>query len=342
MSSIIHHHSLSVQPDSKKIAIYLTNKCNLKCKHCFIEGNPHNNDFLTNKQISTGLKYFYKQGYRLVEFTGGESCLSPYFFKAIKEAINIGFRIGINTNGIKSSFLDKISPLQIVKITYSLDGGKAKTHDFLRGPDVFHQCIKSIKKAIELGFRTEAIFTVHQMNLNEIPLAIKLLDKLGVKKLSFNFISNQGTATLNQNLLLPPNSWIKAKKLIESNSDTKQMDLRYPVIFATPKEFKEITKHNPYFCRLSDPVKTEIYPNGKIFNCCLVTDMDSLSSGYVTDTKVVINEQSKNKFLKKYRHLSCPVHQIRRLYASTSNLIPVCLYYKTITCASNSDKLRSL
>lgn len=324
-----------LQTDSKKIAIYLTNKCNLRCKHCFIEGNPVNDQFLNWSQIQTALKHFIKKGFGRVEFTGGESCLSPYLLPATKMAKELGYTVGVNSNGININLPDLLNQNQIDKLTFSLDGGSPETHDFLRGKGVFNKCIETIRKSVSLGYNVEAIFTVHKLNQHEIIPAVKLLDQLGVSRLSFNFISNQGTATLNQDLLLPPESWIEARKTIEEISTSVKMSIRYPIMFVTPDEFTEIKKNTNYFCRILDPVKTEIYPNGNIYHCCLVTDFNNLSAGKVTNTRVIMKTDKERTFVEKYKHLSCPVHAIRKLYASNSKLIPFCLYYKTITPQKN-------
>lgn len=309
----------------------MTNKCNLKCKHCFIEGSPENEDFLSWEQISTALKYFAKHGYAKVEFTGGESCLSPYLIPATKLAKSLNYSVGVNSNGININLINILETNYVDKITISLDGASSETHDFLRGKGVFNQVIKTIKKSINKGFHTEAIYTVHKLNFHEIEHAIKLLDDIGVKRLSFNFISNQGTATLNQDLLLPPEKWVEARKIIDSHSDTKQMSIRYPLLFVTPKEFEEIKKHTEYFCRLLEPTKTDIYPNGNIYHCCLVIDFGNLAAGKVTDTKVIMNSIKERRFAIKYNHMSCPIHAVKKLYANSSTLIPFCIYYKSIT-----------
>lgn len=319
-----------LQTDQKKIAIYLTNKCNLRCKHCFIEGSPLNEEFLSWSQIKTTLGYFAKKDYLAVELTGGESCLSPFFIRTIQLAKKLNYFVGVNTNGTNPQIIDVLKPGEIDKITFSLDGSKKATHDQLRGQGVFEHCLKNIKEAIARGFYCEAIFTVHRHNISEIPSTILLLDSLGIKKLSFNFISNQGTATFNQGLLITPEDWLKARKLIETTAPkTSHINLRYPLLFVSKEEFAEIKKNINYFCRLIDPVKTEIYPNGNIYHCCLVpSNNNGLTAGKVTPTKIIMNTAKEKAFVKKYQHSSCPAFLTRQLYPASSNLVPLCLYYK--------------
>ncbi len=312
-----------MQTDPKKIAIYLTNKCNLHCKHCFIEGCPKNNQFLSFSQVKTALKYFYQLGFLRVEFTGGEPYLSPYLIPSLKFAKKIGFHTGISTNGTKNEMFLNISPTFVDKITFSLDGATPKTHDFLRGPNVFKCCVKNMKTAITKGYRVEAVYTVHNYNLDDIAPTIKLLDQLGISRLSFNFINNFGSASLNQQFLLDPRRWSEAKKIFSANRNTKTLSLRYPHQFIKPGE-------NPPKCLLLHPVKIEIYPDGNFYGCCLTTHRPELSLGYITNNKVVFDDKQVRLFVKKYHHLPCPAAQTNQLFA-ISDLKPACLYCKTIT-----------
>ena len=226
--------------DKPKISIYLTNRCNLNCKHCFIEGSPQNHIFLSWSKIKNLLN-FYKNQFPIVEFTGGEAILSPYINKSIKLAKHLGFYVGVSTNGLDKTLISNYTPTQIDKLTFSLDGSQPKTHDFLRGRGVFWHCIENIKQAIKKGFRVEVVYTVHKLNINQINSTVDFLDNIGVKKISFNFISNRGHATFNQNILITGKDWITVRKQILAKLTTKQISLRYPIMFATPAEFKQIT-----------------------------------------------------------------------------------------------------
>lgn len=317
--------------DSKKIALYLTNKCNLKCKHCFLEGSPLNEDFLSWKQIKLALNYFYQQDFRHVEITGGESCLSPYFLDTIKEAKRIGYTVGVSTNGTNGHILNIINPKLVDKITFSLDGFRAETHNRLRGPGVYEMCLHNIKLAVAQGYRVEAIYTVHRYNLKEVGPVIKLLDRLKVDRLTFGFINNCGSATLNQHFLIDPKNWITTKKTIEDHSQTKHLSIRYPPLFVTKSEFEKIKNQTDYHCFAAEPVKIEIYPDGYFFGCCFITQNKNLALGRVLDTHVEYDNTNAKKYIKKYQHLSCPALQTGNIFFSNHKLIPVCLYCKIIT-----------
>lgn len=324
-----------MQIDAKRIAIYLTNKCNLRCKHCFIEGSPQNDEFLNWKQIKTALAHFIDKDFRHVEVTGGESCLSPYFLPTIREAKSLGYTVGVSTNGTNSHIFTKFDPKMVDKVTFSLDGATAKTNDDLRGKGVYDQVIKSIKYCVPAGFRVEVVYTVHKYNITEIAAAIKLLDDLGVKRMSFNFINNTGTANFNQDFLINPKQWIDAKKIINANSKTKNMGLRYPLLFVTKKEFEEIKKNYDYKCFIADPVKVELYPDGYFYGCCFTTKSKELSLGRVYEDRVDTDMTNARAYAKKYQHLSCPAVQTGLVFPANNRYVPVCVYYKQIVEADH-------
>jgi MoaA/NifB/PqqE/SkfB family radical SAM enzyme len=317
--------------DSKKIAIYLTNKCNLKCKHCFLEGSPLNENFLNWKQIKAGLNYFFPLNFKHVEITGGESCLSPYFLATIKEAKKIGYTTGVSTNGTNSHIFKLITPKLVDKITFSLDGATAKTHNRLRGPKAYQLCLQNIKNTVAQGYRVEVIYTVHRYNLKEIGPVIKLLDQLKIARLTFGFINNIGSATLNQHFLIEPKNWIAAKKTIEINSKTKYLSLRYPPLFVNKSEFELIKSDTNYHCFMADPVKIEIYPDGYFYSCCFVTHNKELALGRIIDGHVEANKTNIREYSQKYHNLSCPALQTGFIFSNNHKLVPVCLYYKIVT-----------
>ena len=323
--------------DSKKIALYLTNKCNLRCKHCFIEGSPCNDSFLSWKKIKTALNYFFSQDFKHVEITGGEACLSPFFLDTIKKAKKIGYTVGVSTNGTHNSIFKLITPKLVDKVTFSLDGATAKTHDYLRGSGVYKLCLQNIKRTVSQGYHIEVIYTVHRYNLNEIAATIKLLDRLKVSRLSFSFINNTGSATLNQNFLIETKNWTKAKKIIEANSQTKNLSLRYPPLFSSKSEFEKIKKSSKYHCFVADPVKIEIYPDGYFYGCCFVTHNKELALGKIFDDRVQTDNTNAKKYIHKYRHLSCPAIQTSLIFSNNHQLIPVCLYHKVITKPHSLD-----
>lgn len=96
----------------------LTDKCNLNCEFCSNE-NRESNEF-TLDEVKNTLKTFSEIGAKAVEFTGGEPTLHPNINEIVSYAKEIGFSIGIKSNGVnihKSLKVDTIKKTGWIRIS---------------------------------------------------------------------------------------------------------------------------------------------------------------------------------------------------------------------------------
>jgi Fe-coproporphyrin III synthase len=323
----------------KKVSIFLTNKCNLQCKHCYIKASPKGHLTFNLADVKKSLDFFYQNGYRSVEFTGGEACFSPHLKPSVIYARSLGYtKIGIDTNGTNPILFKEFTPRQIDRFTISLDGASAKTHNQLRGPKVFERCLKSIKLALSRNFRIEVIFTVNKLNLKEIPKLAHLLDDLGVSRLSFNFISAMGTAKNHPDILITPKEWDDATKTIKNlQPDMKNILLRFPKRFISPNAYtKKIATE--FYCRLSNPDKAYLFPDGNIYHCCLLAGQSKYSSAHLKDHHIWNHSEQELQILKEYPDASCPALQMINPSNKSNGHIPLCIYHKKILPGRNKNR----
>lgn len=325
---------MKTEPTILSLSVYLTNLCNLRCKHCFLRASPEGKNHLTWKQIKTVLDYYRSHNYQIVEFTGGEACLSPYIRRAVTYARQIGFpSVGINTNAVTTKAIDLFSPAELDKITVSLDGVNSQTHDLIRGEGAFERTMATIRRAIDKGFNVETIFTVNSYNQGDILKVIRLLDSIGVSKLSLNYVSPIGNAKDNSQILISPEQWVKIRQKIEKVNKLKNLTIRYPLMFVTPSELKEM-KTQGYHCILTNSSKTEIRPDGNVYHCCLTVEEPKVVGGQIKNSKIIIDNKKEINFLQQHPNHPCPA----RTYLTSKKLIPVCVYYKKLVEPSVSTK----
>lgn len=81
--------------------LLLTYECNLECDHCFVWGSPWQSGTMTLAQIREILRQAIQLGsVEWVYFEGGEPFLYYAILKkAVQEASEMGFRVGIVSNG---------------------------------------------------------------------------------------------------------------------------------------------------------------------------------------------------------------------------------------------------
>lgn len=312
--------------------IYLTDHCNLECKHCFLCASPNKKTFISWEKIKNVLNYFNKIGSTTIHFSGGEAITSPYLLKAIDYSKKIGYKkITIATNGISPTIF-KLPIIPEIELYFSLDGFNPETHDLVRGPNTFKTTIKHLKKAIVLGYKTFVNFTVNKQNQHEVIPLIHYLNKIKVDTIGFNFLSLKGRAKENKNLGITPETWRKTYYQIINVKRVSHSTIRIPPTFLTKEE---INKLNPALlkCLLYSPTRTEVTPQGQLFHCCLLVDQAKYSGGQITDDKVTVDHTNELLLLKNVgEDCFCPARSLEfpKYKPSANDLIPICFYYRTV------------
>lgn len=122
--------------------INITNRCNLKCKHCFVfrEGNPNTPTEKNEMPAEVMIKEIkkFKQKYRIFRmlWMGGEPLLRK---DVLKSGVKLFFQNVVATNGT----LPLINLGPKVKWTISLDGPE-EINDEIRGKGCFKRVIKNL------------------------------------------------------------------------------------------------------------------------------------------------------------------------------------------------------
>lgn len=113
----------------QSVFIEITEKCNLKCIHCYREASPDLNQELNKEDVYSFLNQIDEMGTFNVFFTGGEPFMRKDFEDILENVYNKGFEIGIFTNGTISSperliLLEKIKPKFVAVSLESLEDSK--------------------------------------------------------------------------------------------------------------------------------------------------------------------------------------------------------------------------
>src|SRR5262245_57235125 len=71
----------------------LTNRCNLRCVHCYTDSHPHSGyrDKLTAHDYESVMDQAFSLGCRKIQFIGGEPQLNPDFSMLLRSTKEIGF-----------------------------------------------------------------------------------------------------------------------------------------------------------------------------------------------------------------------------------------------------------
>lgn len=146
--------------------IEITRKCNLRCPHCFVEGGLPRRSELSTGRIMRLLDEWAEMGVFSVVVTGGEPTIHRDFIAIVRHAHELGFTVGIATNGmpLTDKLLSRL-PHDDVIISVSIDEvhgqGRTRESDF----DFATRRILAIR---DRGFNTSIMTTTTHDNIGRL------------------------------------------------------------------------------------------------------------------------------------------------------------------------------
>lgn len=165
----------------------LTPGCNLRCQHCRAvaapERSPHE---LTTDQARQFIDQLSSKFRPILILTGGEPLYRPDFFDIAGHAVSKGLPVAMATNGtlITPEIAQRVVDTGIRRVSISLDGAKAETHDGFRGIDgSYEQAIAGFKHLRERGMSMQINMTVARHNVEEIPVLYEKAIEMGADAL---------------------------------------------------------------------------------------------------------------------------------------------------------------
>lgn len=168
------------------LVIATTQQCNMSCPMCYAMASKKSHDEMTTGQIKGIIDQLarmpWKKGISRVALTGGELFTRPDAIELIKHVYGYGFFAQVNTNAtlLTDEQIKELSRISRLKISVSLDGCKAITHESIRGAGTFDITVETIRKLCESGISVAINMFVHAGNIDEIKETLILADSLGV------------------------------------------------------------------------------------------------------------------------------------------------------------------
>ena len=269
---------------SANLFFHILTKCNLSCRHCYINPQQQGEAKLPLKSIKAWLAAFSHDSSAVnVIFLGGEPTLHPDLNHAIKYARKLGFRsITVDTNGyLFHDILSRVSPREVDFFSFSLDGATPETNDRIRGNGSYDACINGIRKTVAKGFAASLIYTVSRLNIHELEMMPPLLKNLGVQRFFIQVIGLRGRAAESgkaDHLQLTRSEWLNTVPPLARKIARQGITVSFPKVYLDPEEKFEcagLVARN-YF----------IFPNGRVYRCPLCEDLPIHSLEFV-DNRLV-------------------------------------------------------
>ncbi len=180
-------------PD-RTVHLHPLDRCNLACSHCYSTSSPLKQAILPVDPLIEALGHLRREGYEVISLSGGEPLLYPPLTKLIAHARELGFRIGVITNGFRVTARNRALVESFDSIAVSFDGMEA-LHNRIRGnPRAWEVAIQALRYLRGIGKPAGAAFTVSNASLADVPEFVEMCAGLGVKAVQLRPLVMAGRA----------------------------------------------------------------------------------------------------------------------------------------------------
>jgi MoaA/NifB/PqqE/SkfB family radical SAM enzyme len=259
--------TVAFAPNATNVFFHILTRCNLRCRHCYINPQQHGRRTLPTATIERWLALFVRPGGEAnVIFLGGEPTLHPGLPAAVRRARTLGYgSVTIDTNGtLGQRILERLAPGEVDLFSFSLDGPTAESNDRLRGRGSFARCLEGLRAAKRRGFAVSVIYTVSQHNLDGLERMRPLLLELEIDRLFIQVIGLRGRAAGAADMQVARRSWLETIPPLAARIAEAGISVTYPKVYLEPDE--------PFACAGEVADNVFIFPNGRVYRCPLCED----------------------------------------------------------------------
>ena len=231
-----------------QIYFYLTEGCNLRCRHCWI-APKYQDESRSFRELSTDLfKSIVEQAKPLglsgVKLTGGEPMLHPDIIEILEYIRDKNLNLAVETNGVLCTpeIARKIRECKHPFVSVSLDGANAEIHEWMRGVSgCFETSLQGVKTLVNEGIKPQIIMSLVRRNKDHVARLVRLAESLGAESVKFNptmpiargekLYRDGDTLTIEE--LVELGSWVE-------NGLSRSTDLR--LVYDHPAAFRPLGK----------------------------------------------------------------------------------------------------
>lgn len=187
-------------PSLRYLEFQITNKCILRCRHCYV-GAAERCELSLQEVQKVFDEFQALQGLRLL-MTGGEPLLHSRFDEINAILPRYSFRKVLFTNGllISENLLER---LHIDELQVSIDGMR-QGHEALRGTGTYRRAIGAVRLALDKGVPVSVATMIHRSNLDEFEAMDALFKDLGIVDWTVDVPSLTGNMLAHRLLYVPP------------------------------------------------------------------------------------------------------------------------------------------
>jgi radical SAM protein with 4Fe4S-binding SPASM domain len=165
----------------------VTKDCNLRCIHCRATATELSSplDLPTAKALNL-IEQVSQYASPILVLSGGEPLFRADIFDLARFATDRGLRVALATNGtlVTEEVARQIVGAGVRRVSISLDGSNAATHDAFRGiPGAFDAALKGFRNLQELGMSLQINMTIARHNAQQLPEVLAMAKSIGADAL---------------------------------------------------------------------------------------------------------------------------------------------------------------
>lgn len=191
-------------PYPETISLFLTHRCNLRCKMCGQWGENGWARLLPPEQVAQGLPFDavvrllddVAPGKPAITLFGGEPLLHPEWPEIVSEIKKRGMRVNIITNGtLLEQHAGEVVDRGVDELIFSLDGPE-EVHDEMRsGTGIFRRAVSAFQKVREYRRakgvshpRINISTTIFETNYRRLGEVIETAESIGADTITFHHL----------------------------------------------------------------------------------------------------------------------------------------------------------
>ena len=165
----------------------VTKGCNLRCIHCRATATELSSptDLPTRTALNI-IEQIAAAANPILVLSGGEPLYRSDIFQLARYGTDKGLRVALATNGtlVTKDVARMIVDAGVRRVSISLDGADALTHDSFRGiPGAFEAAVRGLQNLKALGMSVQINMTIARHNAHQLPDVLQLARNLGADAL---------------------------------------------------------------------------------------------------------------------------------------------------------------
>jgi radical SAM protein with 4Fe4S-binding SPASM domain len=177
------------QSDHKARLVFweVTKGCNLRCIHCRATATELSSPTDLPTSVALGIiDQIAESANPILVLSGGEPLYRSDIFQLARYATDKHLRVALATNGtlVTKDVACMILDSGVKRVSISLDGADAVTHDSFRGiPGAFDAAVHGLRNLKTLGMSVQINMTIARHNAHQLPEVLQLARNLGADAL---------------------------------------------------------------------------------------------------------------------------------------------------------------